>query len=119
MLLEILLQIADVHLRPAYQISDDKNYVFRVLPDHANAVGNTGTIPCVFPISPWSNPQAPNFYLMILSAEVLNVAVRQPARNIAGSINSFACIARIIDELFIRQRLVIQVASGKPDPGNA
>src|ERR1700736_4720202 len=119
MLPEILLQTADVHLRPAYQISDDQNYVFGVLPDHANAVGNTGTIPDRILNFPQFDPQAPNLYLMILSAEVLDVAVRKPARNIAGSIHSFACIARIIDELFIRQRLVIQVASGKPDPGNA
>src|ERR1700732_1884809 len=119
MLLEVLLQPVNVHFRPAYQISDDQNYVFRVLPDNANAVGNPRTIPDRILNFTEFDPPPPNLYLMILSPEVLNIAVRQPARNIAGSINSFAPIARIVDELFIRQRLVIQVASGKPDPGNA
>src|ERR1019366_6544503 len=118
-LLQILLQTVNLHFRPAEQVSDDQNDVLRVLPGHTNAVGNTGTIPDRVLNLTHFDPQAPDLYLMILPAQVLDIAVRQPTGNISGSIDSFAGIARIVDELFVGQRLVIQVASGEPHPRNA
>src|ERR1700674_1097458 len=115
MLLQILLQTVNCHFRLADQISDDQNPVLRVLPGHANAIGNAGAFPDRILNLTQLDAQPSDLYLMILSAQVLNIAIREPAGNISGSIDSFAGVARIIDELFIGQSLVIQVASGKPD----
>ena len=72
----------------------------------------------VFSISPSSIAQSPYLDLVILSAQIFDVPVRQPSGDISCAVNSFTRSGRIVDELLIGQRRVIQVAPGQTDPGN-
>ena len=85
----------------------------------SNAVGDARVLPDrVFDLAQF-DPQSPYLDLVILPAEILDIAVRQPPGDVAGSIDSFAGVDGIVGELFIGQGRVVQIASGQTDAGNA
>src|SRR5213082_3729488 len=63
--------------------------------------------------------QSPDLYLVILPAEILDIPVRQPAGDVAGSIDAFAGVRRIVGELLVGQGGVVQVAARQTDPRDA
>ncbi|MNO39464.1 hypothetical protein D3C76_295980 [compost metagenome] len=65
------------------------------------------------------DPVTPNFHLMIDSAQVFDIPIRQPASEIARSIHSTILFKRTIDELLCRQIIAVQITSGQPVTGYA
>src|SRR5438309_5729218 len=118
-LLEEMLQTLHLQVRFADHVRDDEDDGVRVLLDHGHAVADARVLPDrVFNLAQF-DAQSPDLYLVILPAEILDIPVRQPAGDVAGSIDAFAGFRRIVGELLVGHGGVVQVAARQTDPRDA
>ena len=56
------------------------------------------------------NPHATHFHLVIVTPQVLDIAIRQPARQVAGAVHA-ALVERVLQEAFGAQVRTVQVTA--------
>ena len=56
---------------------------------------------------------------MIFAAEILDVSVRQPARDVAGPVDAFARVERVVGELLGSQGRIVEITARQTDAGQA
>src|SRR5882724_162836 len=117
--LKMLFEGRRVDVLFANDVGNDEDDVLRILLRGDDAVSDPWvTLDRIFDFAQF-DPQTADFDLVIFATQVLNIPVRQPARNIPGEVNSLPGHGGVFDKPFIRQFRIIQIASGQTYSGNA
>src|SRR5437762_6671897 len=117
--LQMLFEGSQVDVLLANDVGNDEDDALRILLGGDDAVSNPRvTLDGVLNFTQFDS-QTADFDLVIFAAQILDIPVRQPARDVPGAVNAFARHGRVFDKPLICHFRIIQIASGQTHPGNA
>src|SRR5208282_4729289 len=117
MLLEVIFQAIGFQTGSANQVGNEINDALGVLFGNHDAIGDAGEgSDGVFNFAQL-DPQAADFDLMILTPQIFDVSVRQPAGDIAGAINAFTWHGGVLEKSFFGQFGVVEITTCQTNPG--
>ena len=112
---EVLLQTAVIEHGLFDEVGDDEDDAFGVTLHDDDAIADAGKFADGVLDFAQLDAKATNLHLMIFTAKIFDIPIRQPTGDVAGAVDAFAGTNRIVGEFLGGQRGVVEIAARQAD----